>query len=87
MIFLRLLRIFFILARHRLDRNLPDQAKTLATLPLRLLLKLIPPPARDGAESARLALEELGPIFIKFGQILSTRRDLLQRCRGFVGIG
>ena len=25
----------------------------------------------------RLVLEELGPIFIKFGQILSVRRDLL----------
>lgn len=25
----------------------------------------------------RLALQDLGPIFIKFGQILSTRRDLL----------
>jgi ubiquinone biosynthesis protein len=25
----------------------------------------------------RLALEALGPIFIKFGQTLSTRRDLL----------
>ncbi|NLJ11729.1 MAG: ubiquinone biosynthesis regulatory protein kinase UbiB [Gammaproteobacteria bacterium] len=25
----------------------------------------------------RLALEDLGPVFIKFGQILSTRRDLL----------
>ncbi len=25
----------------------------------------------------RMALEELGPIFVKFGQILSTRRDLL----------
>jgi hypothetical protein len=25
----------------------------------------------------RLALQELGPIFVKFGQILSTRRDLL----------
>jgi len=25
----------------------------------------------------RLALEELGPVFIKFGQMLSTRRDLL----------
>ena len=27
----------------------------------------------------RLALEELGPIFVKFGQALSTRRDLLPR--------
>ncbi|MBM7093914.1 hypothetical protein JTP67_36515, partial [Streptomyces sp. S12] len=25
----------------------------------------------------RLALQELGPIFVKFGQILSTRRDLV----------
>jgi len=25
----------------------------------------------------RLALETLGPIFVKFGQVLSTRRDLL----------
>lgn len=29
------------------------------------------------AERVRLVLEELGPIFVKFGQILSTRRDLL----------
>ncbi len=28
-------------------------------------------------ERIRLTLEELGPIFVKFGQILSTRRDLL----------
>ena len=30
-------------------------------------------------ERLRLALEELGPIFMKFGQMLSTRRDLLPR--------
>ncbi len=28
-------------------------------------------------ERLRLALEELGPVFVKFGQALSTRRDLL----------
>ncbi len=28
-------------------------------------------------ERLRLALQELGPIFMKFGQVLSTRRDLL----------
>lgn len=29
------------------------------------------------AERIRLALQELGPVFIKFGQVLSTRKDLL----------
>ena len=32
---------------------------------------------RPVAERFRCALEELGPIFIKLGQVLSTRRDLL----------
>ena len=29
------------------------------------------------AERLRQALEDLGPIFVKFGQVMSTRRDLL----------
>ena len=33
--------------------------------------------ARPRAERLREALEALGPIFVKFGQVLSTRRDLL----------
>jgi len=33
--------------------------------------------SRPRAVRLRLALEALGPIFVKFGQILSTRRDLL----------
>ena len=32
---------------------------------------------RSEAERLRLCIESLGPIFIKFGQMLSTRRDLL----------
>ena len=31
----------------------------------------------SGAERVRMALEELGPTFVKMGQILSTRPDLL----------
>ncbi|HMN15621.1 MAG TPA: AarF/ABC1/UbiB kinase family protein, partial [Bellilinea sp.] len=34
-------------------------------------------PSKDLATHFRLALEELGPTFVKFGQILSTRPDLL----------
>lgn len=33
--------------------------------------------ARPLAERCRLALEELGPTFVKFGQIVSSRRDLV----------
>lgn len=32
---------------------------------------------KSRGERARLALESLGPVFIKFGQMLSTRRDLI----------
>jgi len=34
---------------------------------------------RPRGERLRLALEALGPIFVKFGQVLSTRRDLVPR--------
>ena len=33
--------------------------------------------SRSRGERLRLALEALGPIFVKFGQVLSTRRDLI----------
>jgi len=37
----------------------------------------VPPQSHDLAVHLRLALEEAGPTFVKFGQILSTRPDLL----------
>nr|WP_246481139.1 ubiquinone biosynthesis regulatory protein kinase UbiB [Motiliproteus sediminis] len=75
----RLIKITWVVARYRLDDlfdgvSLPWYARfALALLPWRYLI-----PARGPrAERLRLALEALGPIFVKFGQMLSTRADLL----------
>ena len=79
-VLVRLVRIQRVLLRHRLD----DLVRaTHLYRPLRLLLLLSPGLWRvrqsSGArgENLRLALIELGPIFVKFGQAVSTRRDLL----------
>ncbi|RLD08266.1 MAG: ubiquinone biosynthesis regulatory protein kinase UbiB [Chloroflexota bacterium] len=75
----RLLQINHVLAKHRLDNII--QATHLFR-PLRFLSYLSPYRWNKHAqgprgERLRLALEDLGPIFVKFGQLLSTRRDLL----------
>lgn len=76
MVFFRLLKILRVFARYRLDRLFP------ANTPLRVRLafcwvKLIPGKKLSRGEALRRALEDLGPIFIKFGQLLSTRPDLI----------
>jgi len=75
----RLIRIIWVFCRYRLDIFLPLQE---LPVPLRVLFilapwHLFPQPKMDRGDRLRLALEELGPVFVKFGQILSTRRDLL----------
>jgi ubiquinone biosynthesis protein len=76
---LRALRIGRVLLRYRLDDLLDDTA---AERWLKLMRPFVPrASAQIAAQSRgarlRLALQELGPIFVKFGQILSTRRDLV----------
>ena len=80
----RLSRITATVARHRLDELLDHSGVTDDQLPrsLRILWRLsptrwLPRPKTPPARRLRLALESLGPVFIKFGQLLSTRRDLL----------
>jgi len=76
----RLLQIQRVLVRHGLDEII---LATHLFRPLRYAFYLSPATwferQKGGtrAERIRLALEELGPIFVKFGQALSTRRDLL----------
>ena len=76
----RLTRINMVLTRHGLDELIFELH---LLRPFRYLLWLLPwywvPVDRDQPRGVRirLALEELGPIFVKFGQIISTRRDLL----------
>jgi ubiquinone biosynthesis protein len=74
----RLVRIVRTAARHRLDDLLPA-ARRPAWLGLLRLLAW--PDVRIAAlprgERLVLALTALGPIFVKAGQIMSTRRDLL----------
>ena len=76
---LRALRIGRVLVRYRLDDLLDETA---AERWLKLMRPFVPSASQDIAAlprgaRLRLALQELGPIFVKFGQILSTRRDLV----------
>ncbi len=76
----RLLQIQRALVRHGLDDFV---RATHLYRPFRFLVYLSPwtwfqrSTGTTRGERLRLALEELGPIFVKFGQALSTRRDLL----------
>jgi ubiquinone biosynthesis protein len=76
----RLLQIQRVLIKHRLDDFV---SATHLYRPVQVLRYISPwtwfqrsAGVTRGAR-LRLALEELGPIFVKFGQALSTRRDLL----------
>lgn len=75
----RLFKIARVFALQRLDTFILE-----APIPgyLRFLLLFLPSrwlvrARAPRGERLRLALEALGPVFIKFGQMLSTRRDLL----------
>ncbi len=78
--FFSLLRISAILARYGLDDFL-----TAVHLyrPMGWVTRFVPG-AREASSKPRgvrlrLALQELGPVYVKFGQIRSTRRDLVPR--------
>jgi ubiquinone biosynthesis protein len=67
----RLSRILVVGLRFGLHQFVPPLAQS------RVLGWFCSDRAQPGAVRLRRALETLGPIFVKFGQVLSTRRDLL----------
>ncbi len=73
----RLLKIISVSARFGLDQLILSHERL--TFLRRALLRVLFWRRLDlpRAVRLRLALEALGPIFVKFGQVLSTRRDLL----------
>ena len=75
----RFIGILRTLIRYRLDYLILSTSFLKSLKPLVYLTPwhYFPSKKLSRGEKIRLALEELGPIFIKFGQTLSTRRDLL----------
>jgi ubiquinone biosynthesis protein len=73
---LRLARIFTVVWRYRLDEIVVSSLKNPTLVRFVRWTTFGAPRATRGAR-LRQALEDLGPIFVKFGQVLSTRRDLL----------
>src|SRR5690606_8809155 len=77
MILFRLLKIIAVTLRFGLDELILGHTKLRPLqkpLNVALFWRKID---RPRGERLRLALEALGPIFVKFGQMLSTRRDLI----------
>lgn len=73
----RLIKIIFVVLRFGLDEFLLAHERVRwLRVPLNILL-FFRSTQRPRAVRLRLALEDLGPIFVKFGQMLSTRRDLM----------
>jgi len=74
---LRLARIVHVSLKYGLDEFLLGHERVRGLRPFVNRLLFWRDLGEPRAVRLRLALESLGPIFVKFGQLLSTRRDLL----------
>ncbi len=73
---LRFLRIVHTIGAYGLDEFLPRGGGGTVRLALGIAY-FRRDTSRPRGERLRLALESLGPVFVKFGQLLSVRRDLI----------
>lgn len=74
---LRILKITCIFIRYRLDEFIPNVKGARYLKKIFTICFFWNKKKASSAVRLRLALEALGPIFVKLGQLLSTRRDLL----------
>ncbi len=70
---LRALKVGF---KFRLDKLLPREGAPWWLRAILRLLSFLPEPQEPDGERLKNALLSLGPVYIKFGQLISTRRDL-----------
>ena len=75
--FFRLLQILFVALRYRLDELVLSSINHPIAFGLLRVARLGKAPKLSRGQRLRIALESLGPIFVKFGQVLSTRRDVI----------
>src|SRR5512137_1795644 len=74
---LRLARILYVALSHGLDEFVLGHERVRLLRPVVNRALFWRDLSRPRAVRLREALEGLGPVFVKFGQVLSTRRDLL----------
>ena len=76
---IRIIQIIYLFIKYDLDKMLVDSSLVYN----KTYFYLLPwnwfrvKPATDGPKKIRMMLEDLGPIFVKLGQVISTRKDLL----------
>src|SRR5690554_999881 len=73
----RLAYIILVCLRYRLDELVLSGIRHPLAYGLLKILRFGRPPKMERGVRLRRALESLGPIYVKFGQVLSTRRDLI----------
>lgn len=73
----RFIFILYIAFKYRLDELVLSSIQHPWTHRLLRWVRLGRQPKLSRGVRLRLALEALGPVFVKFGQVLSTRRDLI----------
>ena len=76
---IRIIQIIYLFIKYDVDKMLVDSSNTSS----KFYFYILPwnwfrtKPVKNIPEKIKMMLEELGPIFVKLGQVISTRKDLL----------